>query len=130
MVGRARPTVAAGMRCQTEDNRMKFDGEARFQRDRTQRNLGALRREGFQPARRHPSASRHIYHQRAHTDDEVDDEWHGECASAARRSALWRLPSRWTRSLVCACLRGQGACDTRAATSAWPGYVDRIARSG
>ena len=54
------------------ENMMHFDGEARLRRDRTMRNLGALRREGFQPARRHPSASRHRYHQRGHTDDELE----------------------------------------------------------
>jgi len=50
-----------------------FYGEARFRRDLTQRNLGALRREGFQPARRHPSASRHRYPSRALTDDELEE---------------------------------------------------------
>lgn len=53
---------------------LQFDGEARLRRERTQRNLGALRREGFQPARRHPSAARHRYNQRAHTDDELDED--------------------------------------------------------
>jgi hypothetical protein len=37
---------------------LTFDGEERFRRVRQERTLGALRREGFQPARRHPSASR------------------------------------------------------------------------
>ena len=57
----------------TNRGMMQFDGEARLRYDRTQRNMGALRREGFQPARRHPSAARR-YPQRAHTDDELDDE--------------------------------------------------------
>jgi hypothetical protein len=56
------------------DGMMQFDGEARFRADRAKRNLGALAREGFQPARRHPSAARSRYHQRAYTDDELDDE--------------------------------------------------------
>ena len=132
MVGRARPTVAAGVRCETEDNMMKFDGEARFRRDRTQRHLGALRREGFQPARRHPSASRHRYHQRAYTDDELDDEWHGDCASAASaRCGACVAPALRARYLAPAHSSArQGACDARPATSVWPGYVDRTARSG
>jgi hypothetical protein len=37
---------------------MQFDGEERYRSVRKERHLGALRREGFQPARRHPSASR------------------------------------------------------------------------
>ena len=37
---------------------MQFDGVERYRQMRKERSLGALRREGFQPARRHPSASR------------------------------------------------------------------------
>jgi hypothetical protein len=70
---------------------MKFDGEARFRRDRAQRSRGYLRREGFQPARRHPSAARHRYQQRAHTDDELDDESYGNTASAALCPSLGHL---------------------------------------
>lgn len=66
--GGGHPAHNAGM--------MQFDGEARLRYDRTQRNMGALRREGFQPARRHPSAARR-YQQRAHTDDELDNELDG-----------------------------------------------------
>jgi hypothetical protein len=74
---------------------MKFDGEARFRRDRAQRSRGYLRREGFQPARRHPSAARHRYQQHAQTDDELDDESYGKTASAALCPALGHLLTRF-----------------------------------
>ena len=99
---------------------MKFDGEARFRRDRVQRSRGYLRREGFHPARRHPSAARHRYQQRAHTDDELNDELYGKTASATLCPALGHS------SLV---VRGQGACGARAATSTLLGCSDRTARS-
>ena len=75
-MGRARPSPVEGNTQARRNlpNMMQFDGEAREKRDRTQRNLGALRREGFQPARRHPSAARHRYHQHAYTDDELDED--------------------------------------------------------
>lgn len=40
---------------------MQFDGVERYKQQLKERHLGALRREGFQPARRHPSASRRRY---------------------------------------------------------------------
>ena len=99
MVGRARqsPSVAGALP-QAEENMMKFDGEARFRRDRVQRSRGYLRREGFQPARRHPSAARHRYQQRAHTDDELDDESYGKTASATLCPMLGPLLTRFARA--------------------------------
>ena len=67
--------LQGGRTAENYDGMMRFDGEARFKQDRSKSTLGALRREGFQPARRHPSAARNRYlQQRAQTDDELDDE--------------------------------------------------------
>ena len=49
--------LQGGRTAENYDGMMRFDGEARFKQDRSKSTLGALRREGFQPARRHPSAA-------------------------------------------------------------------------
>ena len=69
-------------------NILHFDGEARHLRDRNQQTLGALRREGFQPARRHPSAVRHRYKEGAQTDDELGEE---PCCGVSRQRSLDRI---------------------------------------
>ena len=92
------------------DGMMQFDGEARFRADRAKRNLGALAREGFQPARRHPSAARSRYHQRAYTDDELDDEPCGETSSFAYAYAYFELSGLrafWTSRIRAGSLKFQ-----------------------